>query len=66
MGGHIFPAASESVVMDVEKNVNNRPLTYVEAEGGEEEVLTSNTILWGDVYPVDDTEGADAVEEKRH
>ena len=43
--------------MDVERNLNNRPLTYVEAEGGEEEVLTPNTILWGrDMYPVDDTE----------
>ena len=52
--------------MDVEKNVNNRPLTYVEAEGGEEEVLTPDTFLWGDVYPVEDTEDADAVEEKRH
>ena len=52
--------------MDVEKNVNNPPLTYVKAEGREEEVLTPNTFLWGDVYPVEDTEGADAVEEKRH
>ncbi|XP_020611021.1 uncharacterized protein LOC110049558 [Orbicella faveolata] len=53
--------AFESVVMDVERNLNNRPLPYVEAEGGEEEVLTPNTILWGrDVYPVDDTAGSDA------
>ena len=47
--------------MDVERNLNNRPLTYVEAEGGEEEVLTPNMILWGrDVYPLEDTEGTDA------
>ena len=41
--------------------MNNRSLTYVEAEGGEEEVLTPNRILWGqDVCSVDDTEGSDA------
>ena len=47
--------------MDVERNLDNRPLNYVDAEGGEEEEVTQNTILWGrHVYPVDDTEGADA------
>ena len=51
--------------MDVERNLNNRPLNYVDAEGGEEEVVTQNTILSGrHVYPVDDTEGADADAEK--
>ena len=55
--------AFESVIMDVERNLNNGPLTNVEAEGGEEEVLTPNMILWGrDVYriPLVDTEGTDA------
>lgn len=33
--------AMESVVMDIEGNLNNHPLTYVGAEG-EEEVLTPN------------------------
>ena len=48
--------AKESVVMDIERNVDNRPLTYAEAEG-EEEVLTPNTIMWGrDAYPVEDIE----------
>ena len=42
---HLSYEAFESVVMDVEINLNNRPLTYVEAKGGEEEVLTPNTIL---------------------
>ena len=52
--------AFESVIMDVERNLNNRPLTYVEAEGGEEEVLTPNMILWGrDAYPVEDIEDSD-------
>ena len=47
--------------MDVERNLNNQPLTYIEAGVGEKEVLTPNTILWGrDVHPVDDTEASDA------
>ena len=37
----------EAVVIDVEKNVYNRPLTYVESEQEEKQVLTPNTILWG-------------------
>lgn len=37
--------------MDIERNLNNRPLTYVEAEREEEAVLTPTMILWGrDVY----------------
>ena len=36
--------------MDVERNLNNRPLTYVEIEGGEEEVLTPNVILGGEMH----------------
>ena len=42
---HLSYEAFESVIVDVERNLNNRPLTYVEAEGGEEKVLTPNTIL---------------------
>ena len=46
----------KSVVMDIERNLNKRPLTYVEAEG-EEEVLTPNVIMWGpDAYPIEDIE----------
>ena len=53
--------AFKSVIMDIERNLNNRPLIYVEAEGEEEAVLTPNTILWGrDVYAVEDTESSDA------
>ena len=48
--------AMESVVMDIERNLNNCPLTYVEAEG-EEEVLTPNVIMRGrDAYPIEDIE----------
>jgi len=37
----------EAVVMDIERHLNNRPLTYVESESGEEQVLTPNIIMWG-------------------
>ena len=58
---HLSYEAFESVIMDIERNLNNRPLTYVEAEGEEETVLTPNIILWGrDAYAVEDTEGSDA------
>lgn len=36
---------SESVVMDIERHLNNRPLTYVEGELGEVQVLTPNLLL---------------------
>ena len=50
-----------SVIMDIERNLNNRPLKYVEAEREGEAVLTPNMILWRrDVYAVEDTEGSDA------
>ena len=37
----------EAIVIDIEKNVNNRPLTYVESEQEEEQVLTPNPIFMG-------------------
>ncbi|XP_028413680.1 uncharacterized protein LOC114536536 [Dendronephthya gigantea] len=37
-----------AVVMDIEHHLNNRPLTYIESDGGEPQVLPPNTILWGD------------------
>ena len=37
----------EAVVMDVEKHINNCPLTYVESESGEDQVLTPNLVMWG-------------------
>ena len=45
----------EIVVMDIERHLNNRPLTYVEDELGKDRVLTPNTILWGqNSYTVDE------------
>ena len=58
---HLSYEAFESVIMHIERNLNNRPLRYVEAEGEEEAVLTPHMILWGrDVYAVEDAEGSDA------
>ena len=41
--------------MDIEINMNNRPLTYVEGESGEEQVLTPNTLIRGtNIYLIND------------
>ena len=37
--------ASESMVMEIERHLNNRPLTYVEGELGEVQVLRPNLLL---------------------
>ena len=43
--------------MDIERHLNNRPLTYIESDGGDEKVLTSNMIMWGqDAHIVEDIE----------
>ena len=42
---HPFFEGLESVIMDIERNLNKRPLTCVESEEGEEEVLTPNVIM---------------------
>ena len=44
---HLSFEQFENVLMDVERHLNNRPLTYVEDELGEGTVLTWNIILWG-------------------
>ena len=47
----------EMVLMDIEINMNDRPLTYVESESGEEEVLTPNVLIRGrNTYLLDDIE----------
>ena len=43
--------------MDTEQHLNNRPLTYVESDGGNEKLLTPNMIMWGqDAHIVEDIE----------
>ena len=37
----------ETVIIVIEKHLNNRPLTYLESDGGEEQVLTPNVLMWG-------------------
>jgi hypothetical protein len=44
---HLPYEQMEAVVMDIERHLNNRPLTYVESDNGEEQVLTPNVIMWG-------------------
>ena len=45
------------VIMDTEQHLNNRPLTYVESDGGNEKLLTPNMIMWGqDAHIVEDIE----------
>ena len=36
-----------AIIIDIELNVNNRPLTYFEVEQEEEQVLTPNTFMLG-------------------
>lgn len=35
----------EALIIDVEKNLNNRPLTYLESDGGEKQVLCPNMLM---------------------
>ena len=48
---HLTFEQLEAVVIDVEKNLNNRPLTYLDSDGGEEQVLTPNFFLCGGKMP---------------
>ena len=47
----------ENVILDIERHLNNRPLTYIESEVGEGKVLTPNILMWGqDAHTFDDIE----------
>ena len=47
----------ESVIVDIERRLNNRPLTYLESDGGEEQALTPNVLMWGqNAYEVEEPE----------
>ena len=53
---HLSSEEMEQVIMDIERYLNNQPLTYVECEL-ETQVLTPNVImLGGNAYPIEDTE----------
>ena len=54
---HLTFEQLEVVIMDIQRHLNNRPLTYVESDGGDEKVLTPNIIMWGqDAHIVEDIE----------
>ena len=54
---HLEHAQFEAVVMDIKQHLNNCPLTYMESETGEGQVLTPNTLMWGqESYTIEDTE----------
>ena len=60
---HLLFKHLEAVVTDIERHLNNRPLTYVESEGGDEEVLTPSLIMWNQqCHTLEDLE----VEEEEH
>jgi hypothetical protein len=44
---HLLFNQLETVILDIERHLNNRPLTYVESSQEEQQILTPNTILWG-------------------
>ena len=44
---HLTFEQLEAVVIDTEKHLNNRPLTYVESDEGGPQTLTPNVLMWG-------------------
>lgn len=44
----IFEELETVMVIDIERLLNNRPLTYLGGEGREEQVLTPNIVMWGE------------------
>ena len=53
---HLSFGAMEQVMMDIENDLNNRPLTYLE-EAAESMALTPNVIMWGaNAYSLEETD----------
>ena len=44
---HLTFRQLRTVILDIERNLNNRPLTYIEGDQSDQQVLTPNVILWG-------------------
>ena len=44
---HLTFELLEAVVIDIERHLNNRPLTYVESDEGGPQTLTPNVLMWG-------------------
>ena len=43
---HLTFEQLETVIMDIERHLNNRPLTYLESDSGEDHVLMPNLVMW--------------------
>ena len=57
----------ETVIIDIEKHLNNRPLTYLESDGGEEQIFTPNVLMRGqNAHQVEETEEDGDEVSKRH
>ena len=51
---HLTFEQLKAVVIDVKKNLNNRPLTYPDSNGGEERVLAPNVLMRGqNAHPIE-------------
>ena len=47
----------KTVIVDIERQMNNRPLTHLESQGGEEQVLNPNVLMWGqNAHEIEETE----------
>ena len=44
---HLYFEHLEEVVLDMEKHLNNRRLTYVESDKGGTQTLLPNVLMWG-------------------
>ena len=54
---HLTFEQLEPMFIDVEKTLNNRPLAYLHSDGGEEQVLTPNILMWGqNTHPIEGEE----------
>ena len=55
---HLTFGQLETVVMDIARHLNNRPLTYVESNNEDEQILTPNILLWGqNAYAIEEPNG---------
>ena len=64
---HLTFEQLKTVIVDIEKHLNNRPLTYVKSGEGEDRVLTPNTIMWGQnsyTFEGDDEEDLDKISKR--
>lgn len=44
---HLYFEHLQDVIVDIEKHLNNRPLTYVESDKGRTQTLLPTVLMWG-------------------